>query len=139
FQRKENDALLRGQATFVADISLPGMLHAAFLRSIHAHAIIRRIDASRALELPGVIAVFDGHQVHAAMGRRLPQAVPHPLLAKYTEWPMIWHHVRDIAEPGAVPAGRPGESDELLTGNKVRYVGETIALVVAESRRGAED
>ncbi|HWP29558.1 MAG TPA: xanthine dehydrogenase family protein molybdopterin-binding subunit, partial [Chloroflexota bacterium] len=110
--RQEDEALLTGRATFIADIALPGMVHAAVLRSPYAHARIRGIDASRARALPGVLAVFDGQQVHAEMGR-LPQSVPHPALKPYTEYPLAW--------------------------DKVRYVGEPVALVVAESRHLAED
>src|SRR5579875_494340 len=90
--RKEDEALLTGRATFIADIALPGMVHAAVLRSPYAHARIRGIDASRARALPGVLAVFDGQQVHAEMGR-LPQSVPHPALKPYTEYPLAWDKV----------------------------------------------
>src|SRR5918912_415557 len=57
-RRVEDPALLRGQARFVDDIRLPGMLHVAFVRSPHAHAAILRIDRSAALALPGVHAVL---------------------------------------------------------------------------------
>ena len=56
--RVEDPALLRGKARFIGDIRLDGMLHAAFLRSPHAHARIRAIDVSRALAMPGVNAVL---------------------------------------------------------------------------------
>src|SRR3954452_17556817 len=110
--RKEDEALLTGQATFVADIAVPGMAHAAVLRSPHAHARIRGVDASRARALPGVLAVWDGADVHAEMAA-LPQSVPHPALKPFTEHPLAW--------------------------DRVRYVGEPVALVVAASRHVAED
>jgi carbon-monoxide dehydrogenase large subunit len=110
--RKEDEALLTGQATFVADIVVPGLAHVAVLRSPHAHARILGVDASRARALPGVLAVFDGADVHAEMAA-LPQSVPHPALKPFTEHPLAW--------------------------DKVRYVGEPVALVVAASRHVAED
>ena len=56
--RNEDPRLLTGQALFVDDVHLPGMLHAAFLRSDYAHARILSIDASAARERPGVVAVY---------------------------------------------------------------------------------
>ena len=58
--RNEDRRLLRGQALFVDDVELPGMLHAAFLRSNRAHARIRAIDTAAAAGAPGVIAVLTG-------------------------------------------------------------------------------
>ncbi|MEK7806656.1 MAG: hypothetical protein AAB528_02890, partial [Chloroflexota bacterium] len=57
-RRKEDVRFLTGTATYVDDIKLAGMLHAALLRSPHAHAWIRGIDTSRAVAMPGVKAVF---------------------------------------------------------------------------------
>ena len=57
-RRREDVRFLTGKATFVDDIKLPYMLHAAILRSTQAHARIMAIDASRALAIPGVVAVF---------------------------------------------------------------------------------
>src|SRR5579862_8270095 len=57
-KRNEDRKLLTGQALFVDDIELPGMVHAAFLRSQVAHATITNIDVSRALQRPGVIAAY---------------------------------------------------------------------------------
>ncbi|TMH66583.1 MAG: xanthine dehydrogenase family protein molybdopterin-binding subunit, partial [Betaproteobacteria bacterium] len=56
--RLEDEPLLKGEGRFIDDIRLPGMLHAAFVRSPHAHAAIRRIDKAAALALPGVHALF---------------------------------------------------------------------------------
>ncbi|MFO0519239.1 MAG: hypothetical protein ACK515_02300, partial [bacterium] len=56
--RLEDDALITGRGRFVDDIHMPGLLQAAFVRSSHAHAAIRSIDASAALALPGVHAVY---------------------------------------------------------------------------------
>ncbi len=57
-RRNEDPALLTGRALFTDDVDLPGMVHVAFLRSDYAHARIRSIDVSRALQRPGVIAVY---------------------------------------------------------------------------------
>src|SRR5712691_6956389 len=59
-KRKEDDRLIRGKGTFIDDITLPGMLHMAILRSPLAHARIRSIDSSAASALPGVVAVVTG-------------------------------------------------------------------------------
>ena len=57
-KRNEDKRLLTGQALFIDDVELPGMLHATFLRSQLAHALIKRIDVSAAMKRPGVIAVY---------------------------------------------------------------------------------
>src|SRR5206468_7550682 len=59
-KRKEDDRFIRGKGTYVDDITLPGMLHMAILRSPFAHATINSIDTSRAAALPGVVAVVTG-------------------------------------------------------------------------------
>src|SRR2546422_6440575 len=59
-KRKEDDRFIRGKGNYVDDITLPGMLHMAILRSPYAHARIRSIDTSRAQALPGVVAVVTG-------------------------------------------------------------------------------
>ncbi|HLB28667.1 MAG TPA: xanthine dehydrogenase family protein molybdopterin-binding subunit, partial [Dehalococcoidia bacterium] len=62
-KRKEDPSLLTGRGSYVDDLRLPGMLHAAFLASPHAHARIKSIDASEALKLPGVVAVLTGRDI----------------------------------------------------------------------------
>ncbi|MCK4899549.1 MAG: xanthine dehydrogenase family protein molybdopterin-binding subunit, partial [Anaerolineales bacterium] len=57
-KRNEDPRLLTGQALFVHDVELSGMLHAAFLRSDYAHAYLRSIDVSEALKRPGVVAIY---------------------------------------------------------------------------------
>ena len=111
--RNEDPLLLQGRGLFVDDVRLPGVAHAAVLRSPHAHARIRRIDTRRALSAPGVLAVY----THADLGRLggpLPKLIPHPALV---------HH----------------KTQHALAVEKVRYVGEPVAFVVAESRHAAED
>lgn len=110
--RKEDDAFLTGRAQYLADIRLPGMVHAAILRSPYAHAKILSIDASRARELPGVLAVWTGADViQRCAGIPGSQQVE-----------------------GFVPTVQP-----LLAHEVVRYAGEAVVVVVAQSRRTAED
>ena len=65
-RRREDPRLLTGAGTFTDDIQLPGMVHAAMLRSPHAHARIRGIDTTQAKAAPGVLAVFTGADTPAA-------------------------------------------------------------------------
>jgi aerobic carbon-monoxide dehydrogenase large subunit len=111
--RNEDPLLLQGRGLFVDDVRLPGMAHAAVLRSPHAHARIRRIDTGRARATPGVVAIF----THADLGTLngpLPKLIPHPALM---------HHKTQYA----------------LAPDAVRYAGEAVAFVVADSRYAAED
>ncbi|MFQ6030464.1 MAG: xanthine dehydrogenase family protein molybdopterin-binding subunit, partial [Dehalococcoidia bacterium] len=112
-QRKEDVRFLTGQAIFVADINLSDMLHAAILRSPHAHARVRGIDASAALAIPGVVAVLT-YQDIADIAKPIPiRLYPLPGLEPFLQYPLS----RDV----------------------VRHVGEAVAVVVAESRALAED
>ena len=77
--RLEDPKLLAGRATYTDDVKLPGMLHAAVLRSPHPHAVIRRIDTSRARALPGVFAVVTGEDA-AAMTNPLPAFCAEPVV-----------------------------------------------------------
>jgi carbon-monoxide dehydrogenase large subunit len=113
--RKEDPALLRGEGQFVDDIHFAGMLHAAFVRSPHAHARIGRIDKSGALALPGVHAVFTFADLPEPVRRQtLPLLVPHPSL-------------RQPRMPYA------------LVKDEACYAGEPVACVIADSRYLAED
>ncbi|WP_324716637.1 glyceraldehyde dehydrogenase subunit alpha [Carboxydochorda subterranea] len=113
-RRREDPRLITGRATYTDDIRLPGMVYAAFLRSPHAHARIKRIDTSRARALPGVLAVFTGMDVAGKLGN-IPTAwlVPNS----------------DLKTPAHPP----------LATEKVRYVGDGVAMVVAEDRYTARD
>jgi carbon-monoxide dehydrogenase large subunit len=112
-RRREDLRLLTGRATFTDDIKLPHMLHAAILRSPHAHARIVSIDATRAQAIAGVVAVFT-YQDIAPYAKPIPiRLYPLPGLERYLQHP--------------------------LARDRVRYVGEPVAVVVAESRYLAED
>ncbi len=115
--RNEDPRLLTGEALFVDDVELPGMLHAAFVRSPYAHARIRSIDVSAALARPGVAAVYTA----ADLGDYWR---PGPLLVSPPPIERCRFHQRT-----QVPLAR----------DKVRHLGEAVALVVADSRYLAED
>jgi aerobic carbon-monoxide dehydrogenase large subunit len=108
--RKEDKRLLTGHGLYVDDVALPGMLHAAFLRSELAKATITNLDTAAARELPGVLAVFTWQDFDGRFGE-------------------AWHAM--LGEELQVPPP--------LAITDVRHVGEPIALVVAESRYLAED
>ncbi len=115
-KRNEDPRLLTGRALFVDDVQLAGMLHAAFLRSDYAHARIKGIDASAALERPGVVAVFTAEDMGEDWAPGPSNVAPPP-------GDVVFHSRTHVP----------------LAKDKVRYVGEPIAVVVAESRYIAED
>jgi carbon-monoxide dehydrogenase large subunit len=117
---REAPQMLRGEAQFIADINLPGMLHMAILRSQHGHALIKSIDTSEAQKMPGVIRVITSADLE---GKMMPM-------------PCIWI-------PGGVeshfcehPYGLPGAGHVLAKGS-VRYIGDPVAAVVAETLQQA--
>ena len=116
-KRSEDPRLLTGRAQFVDDIHLSGMLHAAFKRSDYAHARIVGIDVEEARQMPGVIAIYTAEDL-GDFWQPSPLLVPPPP-AEHVEF-------------NQRTAGQ-------LAKHKVRYVGEPVAMVVAESRYQAED
>jgi carbon-monoxide dehydrogenase large subunit len=112
-ERIEDLRFLRGRGQYVADLALPGMLHAVVLRSPFAHGRIRSIDASAARLSPGVHAVFTA----ADIGPEVPVI---PLRQEVTS------DFQRFQQP-------------VIAGDKVRYVGEPIAIVIAETQGQAED
>jgi aerobic carbon-monoxide dehydrogenase large subunit len=116
--RLEDKFLLTGKAKFIDDIVLPGMLHAAFLRSDYAHAIIKSIDVSEARKHPGVVAVYTAEDFgdYWKVG---PLQVPPPFAIKGAQF-----NARTLPP---------------IAKGKVRFSGEPIAVVIAESRYIAED
>jgi carbon-monoxide dehydrogenase large subunit len=120
-RRREDPRFLRGEGRFVDDVTLPGLLHAAYLRSPHAHARIRSIDAARARSMPGVVAVF----AHADLARWMK---PLPVFG--------------ATPPGLAAAVRfdvRHAQQWALCKDVARHVGEIVAMVVADSRARAED
>ena len=112
-RRREDVRFVTGTGQYLDDIRLPGMLHAAILRSPHSHARVRGIDTTAALALDGVVAVFT-HADMAELLKPIPMRVfPLPGLDNYLQRP--------------------------LSGDTVRHAGEAVAVVVAGSRYIAED
>jgi aerobic carbon-monoxide dehydrogenase large subunit len=111
-RRVEATRFLAGQGQYLADIRLPGTKHAAILRSPVAHARIRSIDTSAAAAFPGVVAVFTGADL-ARISKPFSPMLPIPTIK-----PLEWY---------------------VLATDKVRYVGEPVAVVVADNRYLAED
>jgi carbon-monoxide dehydrogenase large subunit len=118
-ERREDLRFLRGHGEYVDDLTRADLLHAAFLRSSVAHGRIRSIDVKAALALPGVHSVITAKDLLASkyLGNRVPR-VP----------------MRLQPLPEFLPFGQP-----VIAETKVRYVGEAIALVLADSAAVAED
>ena len=112
-RRVEDRRILTGTGNYVDDIKLPAMVHAAFLRSPYAHARILGIDTTAARELPGVLAIYTGTEMEAMI-------TPGPYGI-------------------AVMMGATKPEHSCLATDKVRLVGDLVALVVAETRYVAED
>src|SRR3990170_1072869 len=106
-RRKEAPRLITGRATYVDDLALPGMLHAAVVRSPEAHARVVSIDASRALARPGVHAVFTGEDMSDLLAP-LPMAWPPPgVEVKPPErWPLVRGFVRHVGDAVALVIAR---------------------------------
>src|SRR5690242_15749804 len=110
-RRVEDPRILKGQGRYVDDVQLPGMLHAAFLRSPFPHARMVNIDAAGARSVEGVVAVFTDAELRT-----------------------LATDMQTVQPPGLVAPQHP-----VLCRDKVRMVGDPVALVVAESRAQAED
>ena len=116
--RLEDGRMLTGRGRYVSDWQLPGQAYGFFVRSDRAHADVVSIDASAALALPGVVAVITGEDVRAAGLKPMPAAAP----------------MKGVGGADQRPTPRPA-----LAQGRVRYVGEPLALVVAESAAAAQD
>ncbi len=113
-RRREDPRLITGSATYTHDIVLPGMVHAAMLRSSHAHARITRIDTEKARVAPGVVAVYTGADIEGAL-----QPVP-------CAWLLPDSQLRIAPYP-------------CIAKDVVRYTGDIVAAVVAETPYQAQD
>jgi carbon-monoxide dehydrogenase large subunit len=111
-KRVEDPRLIKGAATYVDDLSLPGMLHATFLRSPYAHAKINSIQTEAVKKLPGVVAVLTGAEINAHCGI-VPCASPQP--------------------------GMKDPKHTVLASDRVYFVGHPVAVVVAADRYSARD
>ena len=112
-RRLEDARRVRGEGIYVDDVHVPGMLHATVVRSPMAHARVRGLDASAARSMPGVEAVLGAAELGEALQPIPIRLVPDERLLRYLQLP--------------------------LATDRVRYVGEPVALVVARSRAAAED
>ena len=111
--RKEDPALLTGEAKYTDDLAIPGALSIALVRSPYAHAHIRSVDLSAALGMPGVVAAYSGADLRDSWG---------PM-------PCAWAVTPDMKAPEHFP----------LAIDKVAYVGDAVAVVVARSNTEARD
>src|SRR6266536_4690885 len=117
-KRFEDPRLVRGEGRFHDDVNLPGQAYAVLVRSLHAHARILSIDTAAAAAAPGVVAVFTG----ADLARDGLGTMKMTLKRK-----------RPDGSPMFAPAHRG------LSGERVRYVGDPVALVIADTLAQAED
>ena len=113
-RRREDPRLITGSATYTDDLTLPRMVHAAMHRSPHAHARITSVDTSRAAAAPGVLAVYTHTDTEGGL-----QPAPCAWLLPDSELKIASYHC--------------------LAKDVVRYVGDIVAVVVAENRYAAED
>src|SRR3982751_1225146 len=115
--RLEDDRMLTGRGKYVSDWNLPGQAYGHFVRSDRAHADIVSVSATEALKHPGVIAVFTGEDIKGEL-KSLPCALP----------------VKGRGGMELINPGRPA-----LAQGRVRFAGDAVALVVAESAPAAQD
>jgi carbon-monoxide dehydrogenase large subunit len=113
-RRREDPRLITGTATYTDDLTLPGTLHAVILRSPHAHARIKRIDTAKARKADGVVAVYTAADTDAVL----------------KPMPCAWLIPNSELKIAAYPQ---------LAKDVVRYVGDCVAVVVAENRYQAQD
>jgi carbon-monoxide dehydrogenase large subunit len=115
-KRREDPRLITGSSQYVDDIQLPGMLHIVFVRSPYGHAKINSIDTAAALKVPGVVAVYTAKDLEGATTGPLP-------------YEFGWEPFQNVKNMERGP----------LATDKVRYVGDPIAAVLAETRYAARD
>lgn len=115
--RKEDPVLLRGEGRYTDDLNLPGQLYAVFVRSRYAHGLIRSIDTAEARAMPGVRAVLVAADLEAGGVQPMPAS----------------------SGKNADGAATPKPRQMALASEKVRYVGDPVAFVVAETAKAARD
>lgn len=117
-KRKEDPRLLAGRGRYVDDIQIAGTLHVAFVRSAHARGVITALDTSAAEALPGVHAVFTGKHLNPMVGA-------------------FWHTM--LGPPKELGGASTYPPPTVLADGDVRFVGDPIAIVIADDRYVAED
>jgi carbon-monoxide dehydrogenase large subunit len=118
-RRKEDRRFIAGAGRYLDDIAIPGQAYAYILRSPHGHAALKAIDASAAKAAPGVIAVLTGADAEADGVAAVPCLAP------------------VAGKPGAPPQNFPRRT--VLATDRVRYVGDAVAVVIAETPAAAKD
>src|SRR5437899_9910441 len=116
--RKEDYRFLTGAGLYTDDVALPGQTYAAFVRSPHAHAVLRSVKTDKARRAPGVVAVYTGADLAAAKVGGLPCG-----------WLITDVKGQPMKEP----------PHPCLAQGKVRYVGDHVAVVIADSQERAQD
>lgn len=117
-QRREDLRFITGRGRYVDDIVFPDQAYAVFVRSPHAHALLRGVDVSMSRQMPGVIGVFTGADLRRAGVGSIPCG-----------WHLRDRHGQPMMEPPHYP----------LAVDKIRHVGEPVAVVIAESFAQAKD
>jgi len=115
-RRQEDPRLITGAGQFLDDLAIPGVLHMAVVRSPYGHAKINGIDAAEALKMPGVVAVLTAKDIEGETTGPLP-------------YEFGWEPFENVSDPKRGP----------LATDKVRYVGDPVAVVIADSRYHAVD
>src|SRR6202140_2930603 len=116
--RSEDPVLLRGEGRYSDDVSLPGQAYAVMVRSHHAHGVIRHIDTAAARAMPGVLAIYTAADLAAGGIGPLP---PRQVMCNRDGTPML------------------SPTCHALATDKVRYVGEAVAAIIAETVAAAKD
>ena len=117
-KRKEDYRFLTGAGNYTDDVAMPRQTHAYFVRSPHAHAKIKSIKKDKALKAPGVVAIFTGDDLAAAKVNGLPCG-----------WLITDVNGQPMKEP----------AHPVLAQGKVRYVGDHVAIVIADTYHQAKD
>ena len=120
--RVEDRRFLNGGGRYTDDINLPGQASSYILRSPHAHALIRSIETEEALSAPGVLAIFTGADI---------------LSDGLGDMPCLAAKVAPLKRPNGAPIYQPARP--ALVHDKVAFVGDYVAFVVADSREQARD
>src|SRR5262245_14588947 len=125
-RRKEDQRLVTGAGCYSDDVNLPGQAYAVMVRSPHAHARIRAIDAAAALAIPGVVAVLTGRDILADRLKPIP----------HKAWS---YHPAEIPLQNRSGAPVFGARHFPLAVDKVRHAGEAVAMVIGETVAAAKD
>jgi carbon-monoxide dehydrogenase large subunit len=125
-RRKEDERLVTGTGRYTSDVHLPGQLHAVIVRSPHAHARVKAVDAAAAKAVPGVVAVLTGAELSADRVGSIPSTA---YIAGLVDVPLT---NRDGSDRRVTPI-------PLIAADKARFVGDPVAAVIAETLNAALD